>query len=41
VIFRRRDDGRALSVLLVQGTYLRLDHGRTHMWVSQPDPRSP
>jgi RNA polymerase sigma-70 factor (ECF subfamily) len=26
VIFRRDDDGRVLSVLLVQGTYLRLDH---------------
>jgi CubicO group peptidase (beta-lactamase class C family) len=25
VIFRRRDDGRVTSVLLVQGTYLRLD----------------
>jgi hypothetical protein len=26
VIFRRHDDGRVISVLLVQGTYLRLDH---------------
>jgi len=25
VIFRRRDDGRVISVLLVHGTYLRLD----------------
>jgi hypothetical protein len=41
VIFRRRDDGRVISVLLVQGTYLRLDHGRTHLGMSQPDPRSP
>jgi hypothetical protein len=29
VIFRRHEDGRVISVLLVQGTYLRLDHGRT------------
>jgi len=29
VIFRRDDDGRVISVLLVQGTYLRLDHGRS------------
>jgi CubicO group peptidase (beta-lactamase class C family) len=29
VIFRRHDDGRVLSVLLVQGTYLRLDHLRS------------
>jgi CubicO group peptidase (beta-lactamase class C family) len=28
VIFRRHDDGRVTSVLLVQGTYLRLDHGQ-------------
>jgi hypothetical protein len=27
VIFRRHDDGRVTSVFLVQGTYLRLDHG--------------
>jgi CubicO group peptidase (beta-lactamase class C family) len=27
VIFRRHDDGRVNSVLVVQGTYLRLDHG--------------
>ena len=26
VIFRRRGDGRVISVLLVQGTYLRMDH---------------
>ena len=26
VIFRRHDDGRVTSVLVVQGTYLRLDH---------------
>jgi hypothetical protein len=26
VIFRRHGDGRVISVLLVQGTYLRLDH---------------
>ena len=26
VIFRRHDDGRVISVLLVQATYLRLDH---------------
>ena len=26
VIFRRHQDGRVLSVLVVQGTYLRLDH---------------
>jgi len=26
VIFRRHDDGRVISVLLVQGTYRRLDH---------------
>ena len=26
VIFRRHDDGRVISVLLVQSTYLRLDH---------------
>jgi CubicO group peptidase (beta-lactamase class C family) len=31
VIFRRRDDGQVISVLLVQGTYLRLDHGRTYL----------
>lgn len=29
VIFRRNDDGGATSVLVVQGTYLRLDHGST------------
>ena len=27
VIFRRGDDGRVVSVLVVHGTYLRLDHG--------------
>jgi CubicO group peptidase (beta-lactamase class C family) len=26
VIFRRHDDGRVISVLVVQGTYLRMDH---------------
>jgi hypothetical protein len=26
VIFRRHQDGRVISVLVVQGTYLRLDH---------------
>ena len=26
VIFQRHDDGRVISVLLVQGTYLRLEH---------------
>ena len=31
VIFRRRDDGRVISVLLVQGTYLRLDHGSSYL----------
>jgi CubicO group peptidase (beta-lactamase class C family) len=30
VIFQRRDDGRVLSALLVQGTYLRQDHGSTY-----------
>ena len=30
VIFRRHDDGRVISVLLVQGTYLRLDHGSSY-----------
>ena len=29
VIFRRHDDGRVTSVFLVQGTYLRLDHGES------------
>jgi hypothetical protein len=29
VIFRRHDDGRVTSVLLVHGTYLRLDHRGT------------
>jgi hypothetical protein len=29
VIFRRHADGRVISVLLVQGTYQRLDHGST------------
>jgi CubicO group peptidase (beta-lactamase class C family) len=29
VIFQRHDDGRVISVLLVQGTYLRLDHDST------------
>jgi hypothetical protein len=31
VIFRRHDDGRVISVLLVQGTYLRLDHGSSYL----------
>ncbi len=31
VIFRRRDDGRVSSVLLVHGTYLRLDHGSSYL----------
>jgi D-alanyl-D-alanine carboxypeptidase len=30
VIFRRRADGRVISVLLVHGTYLRLDHGSSY-----------
>jgi len=30
VIFRRHDDGRVISVLLVHGTYLRLDHGSSY-----------
>ncbi len=29
VIFRRRDDGRVISVLMVHGTYTRLDQGST------------
>jgi CubicO group peptidase (beta-lactamase class C family) len=29
VIFQRHDDGRVISVLLVQGSYLRLDHDST------------
>jgi hypothetical protein len=32
VIFQRHDDGRVISVLLVQGTYLRLDHDSTSLW---------
>jgi hypothetical protein len=31
VIFQRHDDGRVISVLLVQGTYLRLDHDTRHL----------
>jgi hypothetical protein len=38
VIFRRHDDGRMISVLMVQGTYLRLDHGSTYPRRSRPDP---
>jgi CubicO group peptidase (beta-lactamase class C family) len=34
VIFRRHDDGRVTSVLVVQGTYLRLDHDGTHEGMS-------
>jgi len=30
VIFRRHDDGSVISVLVVQGTYLRLDPGSTY-----------
>jgi hypothetical protein len=36
-IFQRRDDGRVISVLLVHGTYLRLDHDST----SQRDVTTP
>jgi CubicO group peptidase (beta-lactamase class C family) len=36
VIFRRHDDGRVMSVLLVQGTYLRLDHDRSYPWDVAP-----
>jgi hypothetical protein len=31
VIFQRHDDGRVTSVLVVQGTYLRLDHDSTSL----------
>jgi CubicO group peptidase (beta-lactamase class C family) len=41
VIFRRHDDGRVISVLLVQGTYLRLDHGRTRPQDVPTGPGSP
>ena len=41
VIFRRHDDGRVISVLLVQGTYLRLDHGRTRPQDVTTRPGSP
>jgi CubicO group peptidase (beta-lactamase class C family) len=41
VIFRRHDDGGVTSVLLVQGTYLRLDHGRAYLRMSGLDPGRP
>lgn len=41
VIFRRNDDGGVTSVLVVQGTYLRLDHGSTCQGMALPDPGRP
>jgi CubicO group peptidase (beta-lactamase class C family) len=41
VIFRRNDDGRVTSVLVVQGTYLRLDHGSTRQGDVMTGPGSP
>jgi CubicO group peptidase (beta-lactamase class C family) len=41
VIFRRHDDGRVISVLMVQGTYLRLDHGSTYPKEVTAGPGSP
>jgi CubicO group peptidase (beta-lactamase class C family) len=39
VIFRRHQDGRVLSVLVVQGTYLRLDHDSSCR-LADPEPAS-
>ena len=41
VIFRRHDDGRVISVLMIQGTYLRLDHGSTYPKEATAGPGSP
>ena len=41
VIFQRHDDGRVISVLLVQGTNLRLDQNKTAYGMSRPRRGSP
>ena len=41
MIFRRDDGGRVISVLVVQGTYLRLDHGSTYPKEVTAGPGSP